>query len=234
MSHTARRAGEDVVSSDLTVGADVGGRVRRARALLAAGAAAGPIYIALGAAQAVLREGFDPRRHALSHLANGEYGWVQIASFIAVGCLLIAAAAGLRVVGRNARGGRSVWAPLLLAAYGVGLIGAGIFVADPAPGFPPGASPPPTMTRAGLMHFVSGAVGFYALVAFCFVVARRFGAVRERGWMWLSVATGVGFLASFAAVASGSTSPTVLLAFYAAVAWSWIWLSMVLWRARRG
>jgi hypothetical protein len=34
----------------------------------------------------------------------------------------------------------SVWAPRLIAVYGLGLIGAGIFAADPAYGFPIGTA----------------------------------------------------------------------------------------------
>lgn len=35
--------------------------------------------------------------------------------------------------------------------------------------------------------------------------------------------TGGAFFLSFAAITSGSTSPIVMLTFYAAVAWIWVW-----------
>ncbi|HEY7403127.1 MAG TPA: hypothetical protein VIB39_06370 [Candidatus Angelobacter sp.] len=41
--------------------------------LLTLGIWAGPIYVVVGAAQAMLREGFDPRRHALSLLATAAW-----------------------------------------------------------------------------------------------------------------------------------------------------------------
>lgn len=73
------------------------------------------------------------------------------------------------------------------------------------------------------MHFVCGGVGFYGLIAACFVFARRFFEERRAGWGWYSVATGIAFFISFAAIASGSTSSVAMLGFYAAVAWIWVW-----------
>jgi len=194
--------------------------------LLRCGIAAGPFYIIVGLAQVATREGFDVRRHALSLLSNGDLGWIQILNFLASGFLVIAGAVGLRKVLRRSRGG--TWAPLLLAGYGVGLIGAGVFVADPGLGFPPGASPEATgMSRSGLLHFVFGGLGFYALIAASFVFARRFKMLKQTPWSVYSLITGLGFLVSFASIASGSTSPTIILAFYAAVVWVWAWHSAV-------
>jgi hypothetical protein len=48
------------------------------------------------------------------------------------------------------------------------------------------------------------------------------------GLAWYSIVTGVGFFASFAAIASGSTAPTIMIAFYIAVAWIWVWHTIVL------
>ena len=63
------------------------------RMLLVCGAAAGPLYIAVGLAQMLTREGFDMRRHALSLLSNGELGWIQIANFLVSGALVVAGGA---------------------------------------------------------------------------------------------------------------------------------------------
>ena len=79
------------------------------------------------------REGFDLTRHAGSLLANGDLGWIQVINFVVTGLMLVAGAAGIR---RALGGGR--WGPRLLAAYGVGVIGAGVFTADPTFGFPAG------------------------------------------------------------------------------------------------
>ena len=199
--------------------------------LLRAGIAAGPLYILVGLAQALTREGFDVRRHALSQLSNGEAGWVQVANFLVCGLLVICGAIGVR---RQIAGQRAgTWGPILLGVYGIGLIGAGVFPADPGRGFPLGTPDQVALSREGLLHFAFGGLGFYALVAACQVFARRFFAQRQRAWAICSVVTGVGFLASFIAVASGSTSATVMLLFYAAVAWIWLWHTALVARMAR-
>ena len=70
-------------------------------------------------------------------MSNGSLGWIQVGSFIVSGLLVIAGAVGMRQRLHPGRAG--TWGPILLALYGLGLIGAGIFVADPMDGFPPGS-----------------------------------------------------------------------------------------------
>jgi hypothetical protein len=191
--------------------------------LLACGVAAGPLYLLVGSGQVLLRDGFDMRRHALSLLSNGEHGWIQIINFVVSGLLVIAGAIGVRRALRGRLG--QTWAPILLAIYGIGLLGAGAFVADPGSGYPPGVPVPAGLSRDGLLHFVFGAIGFYALIAACFVFARRFAGEKQRGWAAVSALIGAAFFVSFAAIASGSSSSTTMLAFYAAVALVWGWHS---------
>jgi len=195
--------------------------------LLACGVAAGPLYIVIGAAQALTRDGFDMRRHPLSLLSNGDLGWIQIATFIVAGVLVLAGALGVRRRLHPGRGG--TWGPILLALWGIGLIGSGIFVADPGAGFPPGVVVEEgAMSRSGMLHFVFGAVAFYALIAACLVFARRFHGLAERGWALYSLITGIGFLVVFGGIASGAASGALMLSFYAAVAWIWGWHTAVL------
>jgi hypothetical membrane protein len=201
------------------------------RRLLACGVTAGPLYVVLGVVQALTREGFDMQRHPLSLLSNGDLGWIQIANFIVSGVLVLAGALGVRRVLHGGRGG--TWGPILLRAWGVGLIGSGIFVADPGAGFPPGIVEEGAMSRSGMLHFVFGALAFYALIAACLVFARRFLELRERGWALYSLVSGIGFLIVFGGIASGATSGALMLAFYAAVAWIWGWHTAVLARLRR-
>src|SRR5262249_37678888 len=109
---------------------------RVTRSLLGYGVIAGPLYVAVALAQALTRDGFDLSRPAWSLLANGHFGWIQTGNFVATGLMTVAAAVGLR---RALPAGRTrTWAPPLLAAYGGALVGAGIFRADPAQGFPVG------------------------------------------------------------------------------------------------
>jgi hypothetical protein len=193
------------------------------RILLTCGLISGPLYLLLGFAQALTREGFDMRRHPLSMLSNGDLGWIQVLNFLVSGALVVAAAIGVRRVLRGGRAG--TWGPILLAAYGLGMIGAGIFRADPGAGFPPGTPGATTISTAGLLHFIVAAVGFYALIAACFVFARRFAAQGRRGWMAYSIFSGVFFLVAFMALASGQTASFFMLFLYAAVVWVSIWLA---------
>lgn len=194
--------------------------------LLLAGALAGPLYVSVGAAQALLRTGFDPRIHALSLLANGPFGWVQTLNFLLAGALVGAGALGVRRKLEGTRGGRAI--PILLAIYAMGLVGAGLFPADPGAGFPPGSPEFVEMSQVGLLHFVFGAVGFYALAGAMGVFAWRFFRAGRRGWAGASALTAVVFLAGFLTMASGPPSPAVMLAFYGVVAGSWVWLTLVL------
>jgi hypothetical protein len=194
------------------------------RNLLACGVAAGPVYVVVSLAQAFTRDGFDPVRHAWSLLSNGELGWIQITNLVLTGLLTVALAVGLRRVLRPGSGG--TWAPRLIGAYGVSLIAAGAFVADPALGFPPGTpAGAADVTWHGTLHFVAGAIGFACLIAACFVIARRFAAEGRRGWAVASRATGVLFAAAFVGIGSGSSSPMINLAFVAAVVIAWAWVS---------
>ncbi|RSM59604.1 DUF998 domain-containing protein [Actinoplanes sp. ATCC 53533] len=197
---------------------------RITRSLLGYGVIAGPVYVVVALAQALSREGFDLSRHAWSLLANGDFGWIQITNFIAVGLMTVAAAVGLRRALASGRGG--TWGPLLIAAYGVSLVGAGVFRADPGQGFPVGAPQSPTISWHGMLHFVVGAVGFLCLIAACFVLAGRFARAGQPRLAWFSRITGVVFLAGFAAIASGSQGPTTP-AFVAAVLLVWAWLTTV-------
>jgi hypothetical protein len=131
---------------------------------------------------------------------------------ITTGLLTVAGAIGMRRALRDGRGG--TWGPLLFGVYGLGLIGAGLFVADPAFGFPPGTpADANTVSWRGIMHTVTGDIGFLGLIAACFVIARRFGSVGEWGWVGFSAAIGVLYFAAFLGIAAGSQQGGVTLSF---------------------
>lgn len=188
---------------------------------------AGPFHVAVVLGQTMTRTGFDLARDDASMLSNGSLGWIQIANFLVTGLMVIACAVGVRRALDACRG--AVWGPLLIALYGVGLIGAGLFVADPMNGFPPGAPAgrPESITTHGLLHIVFAGIGFLCFVAACFVLARRFAAQGRRGWTSFSIATGAIFLAAFAGVASGSSSPIVVGAFWAGLIVAWVWIGLL-------
>lgn len=199
------------------------------RLLLTCGVVAGPLYAVVVAAQAVSRDGFDPSRHAASMLAVGDHGWIQIVNFLVAGALVVAAAIGL---GRSTA---SRWTPRLLGIFGAGTIGAGLFVPDPAMGFPAGTpdGQPVAMSWHGTAHFAVGGVGFLALIACCLLSARRFAVAGQRGWAVFSGLTGVLFFAAFAGIASGSAGEGVTIGFYLAMALAWAWISAVSFKASR-
>jgi hypothetical protein len=198
---------------------------RVTKSLLGWGIIAGPFYVAVSLAQAWTRDGFDLTKHAWSLLSNGELGWIQIANFILTGVMVVAAAAGLRRALTHGRG--HTWAPLLISVYGVSLIAAGIFRADPAQGFPVGTPPDASeISWHGMLHFTAGGIGFGCLIAACLVLGSRFARDGRPGLAWFSRVTGVVFLAGFAGIASGSHGP-VTLAFVAAVLLVWSWLTTI-------
>ncbi len=204
--------------------------VRVTRSLLGYGVIAGPVYLAVGLAEALTRSGFDLTRDDLSLLSNGSLGWIHITLLVVTGLMTLAAAAGMRRALAGHPGG--TWGPRLAGAYGIGLVAAGALVADPANGFPAGsagnpAGQPGHLSWHGTGHLIAAGAGFLCLVAACFVLARWFARQRRPGWAAYSRVTGVVFLAGFAAAASGSGSPVTVLALWIAVVAGWAWLAAV-------
>ena len=195
------------------------------RSLLGYGVLAGPVYVLVALAQALIRPGFDLTRDDVSLLANGSLGWIQVADFLVTGAMVIAFAVGLDRGFAGRRTGQR--AARLLLGYGVGLVGAGIFVADPMHGFPPGAPAgmPVALSLHGLLHIAFAGVGFLCFVGACLLLGREFARRGRPRWAIASTVTGVVFLAAFAGVASGSNSQAVVLAFWAALLLAWGWLA---------
>jgi hypothetical membrane protein len=202
----------------------------RTRALLACGVVAGPLFLAVAVLQALTRDGFDLSRHPLSLLSMGELGWIQIANFVVAGLLSVAFAVGLRRVLQPGRGGR--WGPLLVGAYGVGLIMGGVFVTDAGAGFPPGApaGAPEQLSWHGVLHAIAPVLAFLSLIAACFVLARRFAGLGQRGWATYCVATGVALLGLLA----WPDQDTVIVQLAVAIVLGWAWLSVLAARLLRG
>lgn len=182
---------------------------KQTRVFLICGVVAGPLFTIVGLIQAFIRPGFDITRHALSLLENGDLGWLEISTFLLSGLLFVAGAIGMRRVLYGNRGG--TWGPILIGAVGAGLIGAGCFTADPGLGFPPG-TPATGPSWHGLLHLMISSLSFLALVAGCFVFARRDLSQRRPGWATYTLVSGVIAFVAFAVLASGQlwmTSPFV-------------------------
>ncbi len=200
---------------------------RPVRPLLTAGILVGPLFLATGILQGLLRDGFHFARHPLSVLAQGAGGWIQTANFVLGAALVLAAAVGLaRVLQPNGR-----WTSLFLGAYGLSMLVAALFPADPVDGFPVGTplGPPTTITPVGLTHFAAGTLGFVALAISCFCAARALSRQGHSGLARLSLASGVIILAGFF---GGFFLPSPVIGIWVTVVVGWAWLSLISARLR--
>jgi hypothetical protein len=165
------------------------------KALLVCGAIAGLLFTAVWFGEGAAHANYDPLRHPISSLSIGDHGWMQVASFIITGLLVLAFSIGLR---RALRPSGSVSGPLLMGLVGVGLVGAGVFVTDPLNGYPPGTPLIPTeRTTHGILHDLFGIPFFPGLPITCFVFARLFARWSERRWAAYSACSGFAMLAMF-------------------------------------
>jgi hypothetical membrane protein len=192
------------------------------RTLLTCLTVAGPLWAVVSLAQAATRDGFDLTRHPLSALSTGDLGWLQITNFLVAGVLTVVGAVGLRRATAGTAGGRL--APRLVAAYGLGMVGAGLLVMDPADGFPAGtpAGMPPSMSWHSVGHMVVGSIAFAALIAACYVLGRHFGRAGNRG---LAVASRVAATVMLAGVGwsmTGGTAGSLTLAVGVITATLWV------------
>lgn len=205
--------------------------------LLTAGVIAGPLFVAVALLQAFTREGFSLERHALSQLSLGRLGWIQIANFVLCGVLFLAFAVGVKRALRYGPG--RTWAPILVAVFGVSLVIGGVFVADPAFGFPPGTPEGGLASEHwswhGTIHAFAPVVGVNALIISFLVFARRFGALRQRGWMAASIVVAVAVLVLGSPLTMGD-DPNQLsfLGLWTALVIGWSWISILATRIRAG
>lgn len=191
------------------------------RGLLWAGALAAPLFAVVGLAQAALRPGFDPVRHAVSQLALGSGGWVQTLNFVLTGVLMVACALGLR---RTLQGGPgATWVPVLVAAQGAGFVAAALFPADAGNGFPPEtAGSAPVLTATGVLHLACAGIAFLALAAACFVLARRFAVSGERRRAVAGRVGGILLLVGFGYANTGGYGGPLAMFVGAVAAWLWV------------
>jgi hypothetical protein len=189
------------------------------RLLLLCGAIAGPLFIFVVLIQDYTRPAFDPRLQALSLLSLGDWGWVQIVNFVLAGVLNLLYAVGLRRTLHPGRAG--TWGPLLIGAYGLGLILVGVFRTDPANGYPPGAIAPTEPSWHGAIHALGALFVFVALTAALAVFGRFFLARKEPWWAFYCIATAVLILLLF----FGGINSSVLMARFLRLATLFGWMA---------
>lgn len=92
----------------------------------------------------------------------------------------------------------------MVGAYAIGLLGAGIFVADPMNGYPPGTPDKRLIYSVhGVLHDLFSTLVFLGLPVACFVFGRWFAARGERGWAIYSAVTAVVCLGAFILSSAG-------------------------------
>ncbi|UKY47515.1 DUF998 domain-containing protein [Streptomyces inhibens] len=212
------------------------------RPLLICGVAGGPLFTVAYLAEGSTRAHYNAWRHPLSSLALGDHGWTQTLNFIVAGLLALAFAVGLRRALRPSGG--SIWGPMFIGLWAIGLIGAGIFLADPVRGYPPGTPDRlPNPTAYGALHDLVSLAGFVALTAACFAFTRYFARSGERGWALYSAVTGFAFAVTMGLSSAAFDSAAGDLAdlggliqrIALTVGWTWqVLLALHLWRAAPG
>ena len=191
------------------------------RALLFAGIAAGLLFFIVPTIEVFRRPGFDIQRHAISVLSLGDGGWVMKVVFIVCGLLTLMCALGIYM--ELTRGWVRFAAPLLIGAYGLGLILAGVFDAPAGLGFPPGTpqDQAPVMTPSAILHSVAFMVAFSALIASCFVFALYFLHVQQTIWAVISLVAGIALPALIGLGISMTMAPGIALYWAAMLGWLW-------------
>lgn len=203
------------------------------RSLLGYGVLAGAFYLIVSLIEAFTRDGFDVTRHSLSLLANGSWGWVHVAVLIVTGLMVMATAVGfLRAPGADRNPGPA-W---MLGVFGIGLVLAGIFPADPMDGFPVGtpAGAPAETSVAGAIHLAASGVGFLAVAFAALMLARIWRTKGDAiGARWSTLAGAVTILGFITSVATSTSGIGVALLWLTVlVIWGWLaWASVRLYRS---
>jgi len=123
--------------------------------------------------QAFTREGFDWIRHPASLLSLGDLGLIQIANFVITGALFIACSVALKRILTTGVGRK--WLSRFFALVGIAFILGGIFVADPAFGFPPGTPEgmPKKTSWHSIIHGFAPVIGSLAMSGALLIFAVR-------------------------------------------------------------
>jgi Protein of unknown function (DUF998) len=169
-----------------------------ARILVAGGAGAGPLFVTLywRAGRREMASGYSPRRDPVSAIVRSPGGWRQTVNFLVTGLLFCLSARGLRR-GRRTKRFDERLLPAVVAAIGVGLIGAGIFPTDIID--PKNSSETPSygvngrqrLTLVGAFHTACAVPVFTGMPFACFIGAKRLRSDNKNGLSRLLVAAGI-------------------------------------------
>ena len=154
------------------------------RRLALAGIVGPPLFVVVFLVLGFIKPGYDPATRLVSEGSIGELGWIQIADFLAFGATMLAFSLGLWLGFGDRLSGRIGSA--LIGIGGVGLLAAGVFVADPFPRI---------VTTHGALHVAASVVGVNGLSLACFFFAKRLWSRRPFA-IW-SITAGVVFSIAF-------------------------------------
>lgn len=192
------------------------------RSLLGWGVVAGPFFLVVGIVLGSVRPGFEFRRHALSLLMLGDFGWIQRTNFVLCGLMVIAAGAGVL---RAIRSGRGLAIGALVITAGTMLVLSAIFVPDPGGGFPPGTATG-SATTSGILHMVCGALEFVTLAGAALAHALWCRTIGHSTHSAVSFALAGGILVGFASGVALSRQPVGIVLLWLAVICQWAWLAL--------
>lgn len=208
------------------------------RILLRLGVLAGPLFAALALIGSIPRDRYSSMKHPVSSLAFGPLGWLQVLNFVGCGLLVLGFALGL-FRSLRAEGKPNRWGPLLVGAWGCGLIGAGVFLTDPVNGYPVGTSAVTTgPTWHGIAHDGLSMVGFAGVIAACGVFTGRFARRHRTGWALYCAASGMLIAAGLVTSSQGFAQDPRLVGIAGllqrtCVGLIWIWLAALALRQLR-
>jgi len=128
--------------------------------------------------EGAVRPGYRPLRDTISELSLGPRGWIQTANFLVFGILFMVFARGVKASLDDSRAARL--GGTLLSVMGLGVIGCGLFRAEPWP--------PSSMSVTGVLHLLCAMVLVFALLPVATgVMVRAFAA--DVRWRSLGPAT---------------------------------------------
>jgi hypothetical protein len=163
------------------------------RPLAALAGTVGPLlFLTVLLVEGAVRPGYQPLRDTISQLSLGPRGWIQTANFLVFGMLFLIFARGVRASLAGSRAARA--GSTLLFVIGAGVLGCGVFQAEPWP--------PSSMSPAGLAHLVCAMVLVFALLPVATGVMTR-AVAGEAHWRALAPASGLTSLLTLGLLVGG-------------------------------
>jgi len=149
------------------------------RTLAAIAGTLGPVqFFLVLLVEGAVRPGYRPLRDTISELSLGPRGWIQTANFLVFGLLFIVFARGVKASVNDSRATRL--GATLLSTIGVGVLGCGLFRAEPWP--------PSSMSPTGVLHLACAIILVFGFLPVATgVMAHAFAA--DARWRSLGRAT---------------------------------------------